>query len=200
MATTNSSTTKTTQVYAINKIKTLVELNRDAVNFHLVFKVKGNGPFSIAILDQNTLDTTESIRYQEIKNGDISGELSWQKNIYSPYFMVLKSNEPNEVTVELTLTQFPITVNSSSVTSADASFPVTDKEESISTTTTTTQTTNKKYIYIIGCVVAIGVLYYLFNNSSRSKLTLSGIRDGLGVAGKPSLLSKLKQAQSLNLP
>lgn len=195
---TQQQPSKTVQVYAINKIKTLIELNGDAVNFHLGFSVKGTTPFSMAIVDQSTLNEGQSINYQEIKTGEISGELSWERNIYAPYFMVLKSSQPTEVTVEITITRLPVTADSSPITSSsdiknnksNNKSNVNNKEESAPETTTSQQ-----YVYVsIGLVIAVGILYYLFIGKSGKS------ERGTSLTGRPSLLTKLKQLQNITPP
>lgn len=177
------SPVKTSRAYNIDKIKTLIELNGDVINFSLSFKVKSSdgSPFSMAVVDQQTLDAGNPIQYQEISNGEISGDMSWTRNIYSPYFMVLKAGKKIEVTVDLLMTPLAITE------------PV--KEESEPQQQQQPQE-NSKYMYmaVFGGVIVLVALYYLSNKGGGGGESTS-TRISLGGGGRPSLLTKLKQLQ-----
>ena len=88
-----SNTKKTTHV--LGKIKQLIDLNGDSINFNLNFKVqsKDNSPFHVLVVDQDTLDNTPSLEYKEAK-GSISGNIVADKNKYQNYYLILKSDNP----------------------------------------------------------------------------------------------------------
>jgi hypothetical protein len=98
------------KTYTLGKIKQLVDLNGDSTNFDLSFKVtcQDNTPFNLLVVDQTTLDNTPELQYKEVHN-TISGNIVADKNIYQNYFMILKSEKPCLVDVELTKKVLPKT-------------------------------------------------------------------------------------------
>lgn len=95
----------TTQTYTLSKTQQLIDLNKDLVNFDVNFKVvsQDKKPFYALVIDQDSLDSGENIDYKEVKNGEISGNVSYDKNMYKNYFLILKSDEENkcDITIEL---------------------------------------------------------------------------------------------------
>jgi hypothetical protein len=94
----------TTHTYTISKVQKLVDLNTDLVNYRIEFSITSpeNKPFEMLIINQQTLDTTppEELEYRQV-NGSISGEVVSDKNIYQNYFIILRSNIPMSVNIEL---------------------------------------------------------------------------------------------------
>jgi hypothetical protein len=82
--------------YAVNKLKQLIDLNGDSVNFEIKYKVtsKDAKPFYFLIVDQTTLDNTPNLEYKYVTQGEINGDLANVKNVFQNYFMVLKADEP----------------------------------------------------------------------------------------------------------
>ena len=101
---------QTKQTYQLSKIKQLIDLNGDSTNFDLTFKVtcKDSTPFNLLVVDQTTLDNTPNLQYKEVV-GTISGNIVADKNVYQNYFLILKSQSPCSVDVELTKKVLPKT-------------------------------------------------------------------------------------------
>ena len=89
--------------YQLSKIKQLIDLNGDKVNFELNFFVKStnNAPFEAIVLDQEALNSEQPIEYKNVDTGELTGNIVWNKNIYKNYFLVLKSKEPCECDVSI---------------------------------------------------------------------------------------------------
>ena len=83
------------KTYVIGKLKQLIDLNGDSVNFNIDFNVKSeNGePFDMLVIDQTTLDNTPNIEYKKIENGEISGNIRQEQNVYQNYFLILKADK-----------------------------------------------------------------------------------------------------------
>lgn len=97
--------------YSLNKTKQLIDLNGDSTNFRIKFTVrsKNNQPFDLTVVDQTTLDNNPSLQYEKATNGQRSGEIMEDKNIYQNYFLVLRADEPCQVLVDITKEELPKT-------------------------------------------------------------------------------------------
>jgi hypothetical protein len=99
----------TSQKYTLGKIKQLIDLNGDSINFDLNFKVSSDGAtFNVLVVDQNTLDNTPELQYKEV-TGSIAGNIVADKNTYQNYFLILKSENPCIVEVEIVKKELPKT-------------------------------------------------------------------------------------------
>jgi hypothetical protein len=96
----------TNQVYNLSNIKQLIDLNGDIVNFTLSFEVvsKSNKPFDALVVTQEMLDSGEELQYQRAE-GSINGQITNDKDLYNNYFLILKSDEPNECDVSIQLVE-----------------------------------------------------------------------------------------------
>lgn len=99
------------KTYNIGKVKQLVDLNGDSVNFIAEFKItsKNNQPFEVLVIDQTTLDNDPNVEYKKVLDGAISGKIVHDKNIYQNYFLILKADKPCECFVEITKQELPKT-------------------------------------------------------------------------------------------
>lgn len=93
-----------TKIYKIHKMKQLIDLNDDLINFQVFFNIKSinNTPFKMSIVNQDTLDN-EEIQYKNVNDGFISGNVKVDTNkVFQNYYIVLKSDESTdcEVTIE----------------------------------------------------------------------------------------------------
>lgn len=97
------------RVYQISAHKTLIDLNGDSVNFSADFRVvSANGqPFDIVIVDQEALDTNQELKYERAVQGQISGNVTENKNTPKNYFIVLKADQPCECEVEIVKRDVP---------------------------------------------------------------------------------------------
>ena len=100
-----------TKTYDVNKVKQLIDLNGDSVNFDMTFKVTchDDKPFKMLVVDQTTLDNnSDNLQYKEVTNS-LSGNILADKNVYQNYFLILKSDKQCKVDVELHKRDLPIT-------------------------------------------------------------------------------------------
>ena len=104
---------QTKKTYSLSKIKQLIDLNGDSTNFDLKFKVtcKDDSPFQVLVVDQTTLDNTETLEYKDV-TGVISGNVIADKNVFQNHFLILKSDNQCEVDVEIIKTELPKTPDS----------------------------------------------------------------------------------------
>jgi len=99
-------------VVNVNKIKQLVDLNKHYTNFNLRFKAvsQNQEDFYAAVVDQTTIDNLPDTEIQyKLANGSISGNVSSDKNVYQNHFLILKSENPITVEVEIELKELPNT-------------------------------------------------------------------------------------------
>lgn len=98
------------KTYSVSKVKQLIDLNGDSVNFDLKFTVKSrdNSPFDISVVDQDTLDNNSELKYRNVTNGSVSGQLKQDKNVYQNHFLILKADSPCECDVEIEKTELEI--------------------------------------------------------------------------------------------
>ena len=101
------------QTHNLGKIKKLIDLNGDSINFDLSFTVtcKDDTPFNALVVDQSTLDNGQELVYKEVKK-TISGNILADKNVYQNYFLILKSDSPCDIELEIVKKDLPKTANS----------------------------------------------------------------------------------------
>jgi hypothetical protein len=97
------------KTYSVSKVKQLIDLNGDSVNFEINFRVSSHNkePFDILVVDQSTLDSDPDLQYKSVTNGTISGKVRKDKNVYENHFIILKANSPCECDVEIEKTELP---------------------------------------------------------------------------------------------
>jgi len=96
--------------YSVGKVKQLIDLNGDSVNFEIAFTVasKNGEPFDIMVVDQENLDNTQDLKYKNVSDGSISGRFRYDKNVYQNHFLILKAENPCECQVNIQKTELPI--------------------------------------------------------------------------------------------
>jgi hypothetical protein len=72
-------------------------------------KSRDNSPFDISVVDQDTLDNNSELKYRNVTNGSISGQLKQDKNVYQNHFLILKADSPCECDVEIEKTELDVT-------------------------------------------------------------------------------------------
>jgi hypothetical protein len=100
----------TKHVINVSKIKQLVDLNQHFTNFNLKFNAvsQNQDDFYAAVVDQTTLDSlSDSEIDYKLANGSLSGSVSSDKNIYQNHFLILKSDNPTIVEVEVNAIELP---------------------------------------------------------------------------------------------
>lgn len=92
--------------YKIGKIRKLVDLNKNLINFNLDFVIHSedkSSTFEIAVVTQDTLDNNYPIQYQKAANGHISGNVKSDNNTYNNYLIVIKAEEDMDVSIDLSI-------------------------------------------------------------------------------------------------
>jgi len=91
----------TQQTYVVDQHKQLIELNKDLVNFDLNFKIvsTSGAPFQAIVVDQKQLDDNNNLQYKDSTDGQLSGNIVADRNIYRSYILVLKAPQPTEINV-----------------------------------------------------------------------------------------------------
>jgi len=161
----NSNSVITSKLYSVSTIKQLIDINGELSNFKVNFKVvsKEGLPFEMLIINQSTLDTVEQPEFKMVSDGEISGEVVSDKNVYQNYFLILRASEPVDVIVDLEVTplseyiqpyseevETQVDVETSSSPSLLASF---DKR------------------WLIALCVAMILFYYYYRQQKGSKST-----------------------------
>lgn len=141
----------TNQVYNLSNIKQLIDLNGDVINFDLTFSVvsKNGKPFDALVVTQEMLDSGKELEYQQA-DGSINGKITNDKNNYNNYFLILKSDEPNECEVSIELTELQPNVT------LQPNNPITKKSK-------TSKNTNWNWkLIMFYCFIALVVLLLLY--------------------------------------
>ena len=99
-----------TNVYSVNQIKQLIDLNQNKTNFEVTFEVKSldGTPFKAVVLSEGDLNSGNAIAYKDVENGYISGHIVNDKGVYQNYFLLLKADNPVECEVTLNIKDIPI--------------------------------------------------------------------------------------------
>jgi hypothetical protein len=148
--------------YNIGKMKKLIDLNSDLVNFEIKFtiKTKNKEPFYMCIIDQSTLDSTPQLDYKKIEEGEISGTIKNDKNVHQIFVLILKADQDCECQINLDKKELPL-VNE---TISEPKTKVSKK------------TINWMYYIVLAIIVIAGcafLYYYYFNKKddlfSRTK-------------------------------
>ena len=154
----------TKQKYRLGKIKQLIDLNGDSTNFDLQFQVtcEDDTPFKVLVVDQTTLDNNPDIEYKETKN-TISGHIVADKNVYQNYFLILKSDTPCNVEVELTKKVLPKT--------PELPPTVPEQQYKIANPVVQSEPINWKKIAIISALIvgAVGIIWFLYRRNNNKE-------------------------------
>lgn len=161
-----SSPTKNT--YLLNKIKQLVELNGESVNYKLNFRVtsKNKQPFEALVVSQADLDKSATLEYQKVTDGEIGADINNNNNIYQSYFLILKADQPCEVDVEITKEELPRTETYVPPTASSSSPSVPDF--SSASLTSSGSGWGRTFLIVFG-IGAIGLAIYWYYKSSKKE-------------------------------
>lgn len=170
------------KTYTLGKIKQLIDLNGDSINFNINFRVTAKDssiPFNILVVDQTTLDNTPRLNYKEVVKGVISGTITADKNVYQNYFLILKSEIPCQVDVEIIkkdLPKIPIKIQEKPIKQYDLKGTISK---------------NWKFI-ALALIVIVGIGIYFWYSSTKCdnessndkelyfKHTLGDLGEGIG--------------------
>ncbi len=189
------------KTYSVSNKIQLIDINHDMINFKVEFVLSSDKPFYALIVDQDTLDNTEiqNIEFRYVEN-NISGEVVSDKNTYQNYYVVLRSDTPTEVRVQLITTPLPEYLEQEEdqypqqPQQPQKQHPQSSQQTQqprLEETVKTDKTDNAsmlsfKNIVLLILIIAVllGLYYYYSKKSSASK-------DGI----RTSLLTRMEQAQ-----
>ena len=150
---------KSVQNYTIGKTHTVINLNKDAVNFDLYFKVTSlsNKKFKTIVVEQNELNNISDDSFK-IADGVISGNISMNENIFKEFFIVIASDEEQEVEITLELSPF---ITDEPPKNDDTQYNLKN----------ITKNNNKYYLYIGLGILSIVASYYLYKYFNKNEST-----------------------------
>lgn len=140
----------------------LVDLNQQSTNFELTFNVTSleNKEFYILVADQTTLDNEDNLEFKKV-SGNISGNITADKNVYQNYFLCLKSDNPCVVKINVEKTEIEPNVEDD----------IRENQETVNK-----PFFNMKTILIVVSVIAVlCLLYYFFYYKKRNENVLSSL-------------------------
>lgn len=137
--------------YNISKVRQLIDLNGETVNFEANFKVvcDSKEPFEILVVSQTDLDSNPNIEYKKVY-GEISGQIRYDKNVYQNHYIILKSENPCVCTVHIDKKELPKTEEKKVIIEK----PEKEKEAGINW---------MKILFFAGVVIAVGFALYYFS-------------------------------------
>jgi hypothetical protein len=102
---------KMAKAYNIGKLKQLIDLNGESINFEIQFRVTSQNkePFDLLVVSQTELDNNPNIPYKRVENGEITGQVMQNKNVYQNYFLILRADNPCVCNVEINKKELPKT-------------------------------------------------------------------------------------------
>lgn len=144
--------TTSNKTVVIGKVKTLIDINGDSVNFEASFSVKSKNKeeFKIAVLNQYNLDNTDVIEYQTISSGEISGKVSNTNNIFNSYYVILTSEKP--CVCDVTIVKNVLKV-----------------EQQVAVEEQPSSSSNTSYVKYILLVVVVGVILFFVYKKYKAK-------------------------------
>ena len=140
----------------------LVDLNQQSTNFELTFNVTSleNKEFYILVADQTTLDNEDNLEFKKV-SGNISGNITADKNVYQNYFLCLKSDNPCVVKINVEKTEIEPNIEDD----------IRENQETVNK-----PFFNMKTILIMVSVIAVlCLLYYFFYYKKRNENVLSSL-------------------------
>ena len=104
---------QTNKKIKLSPIKQLIDLNGDKVNFDLNFEVKtiDNSPFEALVVTQTILDSEEEIKYKNVSEGIINGNIIADKGVYDNYFILLRAKKEVECEINIIIKDININQN-----------------------------------------------------------------------------------------
>jgi hypothetical protein len=99
-----------TRTYKVNKFKQLIELNDNKTNFDVSFDVKSKdgSPFKALVISEADLNSGNPLDYQEVHDGNISGNIVNDKGVFQTYFLLLKAENEIECDVTIYVKEIPL--------------------------------------------------------------------------------------------
>jgi hypothetical protein len=146
-----------TKTYNVNRMKQLIDLNGDSINYEINFRVysQDRKPFDLVTVSQSELDNNPILQYQKVEAGEIEGQVVQNKNIFQSQYLVLKSDEPRVCVVEIQKKELPKTVEPPKLKNKDIVPNITNKSEN-------SMLSNIPWTKIIIVLILIGAAVYFF--------------------------------------
>jgi hypothetical protein len=149
------------KVYNIGPEQQLLDLNGNLTNFEASFKVETRPPrpFDIAIVDQTAIDNNDEISYESIKTGVSSGTVRQDKNIPQNFYIAIRSKEPCECSVEISLRPIEGVVNNAELEHINTA------SQNVHSSHVSKASQNKKsnlLLYLLFSGIIGGLVYYMF--------------------------------------
>ena len=156
----------TKKTYKIGKLQQLIDLNQDSTNFKAEFKVAAKDQdkiFNVLIANQSQLDDPNiiNLEFKEAK-GQIGGSIMADKNIFQNYFVILKSNDDQEVDLEITLEPLPDNI-------PQPPNPNTQVQQLPSPPQKTSFLKSKYFVWILVGIIGLVLLYFIYTNYYAKK-------------------------------
>lgn len=172
------------QIYTVSKVKQLIDLNGDSVNFEATFQVESEGkkPFYLLVVDQETLDKNPNLEYKHVPQGEISGTVKHDQNVKQNHYLILKADQPCKCAVQIQKKDLPPKAEQKQATQPNMGTSIgTDMATGAATVglATLNRSPEKndsfswiKIILIIAGIVAVGVVIYWFYKSRKKTSTI----------------------------
>ncbi len=169
----------TNKTYSISNKIQLIDLNHDMINFRVEFLLSSSNPFYALIIDQHTLDNTEiqNIEFRRVETS-LSGEVVSDKNIYQNYYIILKSEQPTDVNIQLHTTPLPDFIPPPEHPIQQQPPPVQQQPPPIVRPTVPVSKSylqNKYVRYGILLLLVCLILYYLYSKKTKSSSRRSSL-------------------------
>ena len=165
----------------LGKNQQLIDLNGDLTNFDLNFHVKSldNKNFYAIVVDQTTLDNNTNLEFRQTENGQIGGNIVYDKNVYQNYFLCLKCDEETNVEIIIQKKEIPPKpeIPQSIVNTNNIKEQYLEKKPSFM---------NWKIILIIAIVAVSLLLLWIFRKKSNDKNVVNeNMIEGEGIISSP---------------
>lgn len=155
--------------YTINNVQQLFSLNQNLVNFKTSFSVSSlsKEPFFGIVVDQQMLDSGETLEFKSADKGLFSGDITQDNNIATNWYLVLKSTKPNKVVIDIKPVEIPPSQESlvqqeqgSSVLSAPSAQDPNSNNESFVSNVKKFFSKNQRYLTMFGVGVLLVIVAY----------------------------------------
>jgi len=196
------------QTVKIGPTQMLFDLNGDTTNFEIDFSIKSsipNADFFAVIVDQHTLDKGD-YNFKQSNDGEIGGNIVYDKNTYQNFFICLKSNhQDHECVIMVNKKEIPPASQQQQQPKSNPPPPekLQKQEQQIKENYITAKESSKsslfnwKIILIIVLVVgAIGYLWYSSKKSSKDEKKDMTISEKLEVPVSPAISSNSSKFNS----
>jgi hypothetical protein len=158
--------------YKVSNQRQLIDLNGQSINFDLNFNVESvNGEeFEILVVDQTTLDSNNNLQYKKVTEGQMSGNVKSDKNIYQNYFLILKSDKDCDVIVNIMKTDLPLRQeeNLQQKQLEQQQLQQQQLQQQQLQQQNNPKSNFKLYIIVFGIILVIGIGYYFYKNSQNN--------------------------------